>query len=129
MIDVVDEQGQQTLDPKLKEIIDSAEKPKEGYVFCAACSHPIAHVDDRIAVEGSHDHVFTNPHDVTYHLGCYAQASGCSIHGPPYAADTWFPGFVWRLAQCGSCRAHLGWSFENVDENFFGLILENLQTD
>lgn len=128
MIDVVDEQGQETLDPKLKEILDSARKPDKGFVVCAACAHVIAHIDDRIVMRGSHDHVFTNPYGFTHHLGCYKQALGCVVQGPPHAADTWFPGFVWRLASCGGCGQHLGWSFERSETNFFGLIIQNLQT-
>ena len=26
-------------------------------------------------------------------------------------ADSWFPGFGWRIASCGCCGSHLGWLF------------------
>lgn len=122
MIDVVDESRQAT---KQEEKED--ERSKEGYVFCAACSHVLTHVADRIEVNGSHDHSFTNPHGFTHHFGCYGDALGCAIHGPPVAADSWFPGFHWRLAICGNCQQHLGWLFERED-HFYGLILDNIQT-
>ena len=129
MIDVVKEKGQETLDPKLREILEPTDLDKEGYVYCARCAHAIAHVDDRIVVNGSHDHVFTNPHGYTHHLGCFRHAPGCAIHGRPEAADTWFPRFFWRLASCDGCGTHLGWSFERGENNFFGLILKNIRTD
>ena len=124
MIDVADESRQDT---KKEESTKDEDRPKDGYVFCADCSHVLAHVDDRIEVGGSHDHRFTNPHGYTHHFGCYRDALGCAIQGRPTPADSWFPGYHWQLAHCGNCQQHLGWLFERED-HFYGLILANIQT-
>ena len=130
MIDVVDKPSQATLDPKLKAIVDQETHAKKGYVYCATCSHVISHIDHRIEVGGSHDHHFTNPHGFRFHLGCYREALGCTVNGPPNAADTWFPGYRWRLAQCEECAIHLGWFFAHGNDHaFFGLITDRIQTD
>ena len=120
---------QQTLDPKLAEVVDDATRPKEGFLFCAACSHVIGHVQDRIEVDGSFQHTCTNPYGYVHHFGCHREAHGCAISGDAHSADSWFQGFHWRLAVCGSCNTHMGWLFEKRDEHFYGLILDRIQVD
>lgn len=129
MIDVVDEKRQETLDPKLKDLIDAGERSKKGYVYCAVCEHVIGHVDDRIEVMGAHQHKMTNPHGFVHHFACYAEAPGVDINGLAIAADTWFPGFSWRLAHCEECSEHLGWVFERTNESFCGLIVSLIRTE
>jgi hypothetical protein len=44
--------------------------------------------------------------------------------GQPEPADSWFPGYLWRLCLCAQCNHHLGWSYQPYDQNtivFFGL--------
>ena len=102
-------------------------KPKkEQRLFCAACRHLVTHQDERIPVQGGHEHRFTNPHGITYHIGCYREAAGCSVVGESTAEFTWFPGYAWRIALCAHCRAHLGWRFQTESEYFHGLIVNRL---
>jgi len=116
-----------TLDPRLKTRLKESDRPKEGYVFCLACSHVLAHAHDRLNIDGSHEHVFSNPHGITHHFGCYQEALGCAIEGAPVAADSWFPGYLWRLAMCADCGQHIGWLFEH-DDHFYGLLVDKIQT-
>ena len=125
MVDVLDKE-RQGLDPKLKEIVEEADR---NFIYCGTCSSVIARNFDRIEVGGSHDHRFTNPFGISFHIGCFAQALGCTISGERVAADTWFPGFQWQHASCAECRAHLGWYFDRADEYFYGLILDRIQND
>ena len=118
-----------TLDPKLKEIVDEETPPKEGFLFCRACSHVIGHVQDRIEVQGSFMHTCTNPYGFVHEFGCHREAHGCAVQGEPHAADSWFRGFQWRLASCGACNTHMGWMFEKPGTHFFGLILHRIQVD
>lgn len=117
----------ETLDPLLKERLKENDRPKEGYVFCLACSHVLAHANDRLDIDGSHEHSFSNPHGFTHHFGCYQEALGCAIEGPTVAADSWFPGYLWRLAMCAECGQHIGWLFERED-HFYGLLIDKIQT-
>lgn len=119
----------QTLDPKLRAIVEDQDRPREGLLFCAACSHVIGHVADRIEVQGSFQHTCTNPYGYVHQFGCHREALGCAISGKPHAADSWFEGFSWRLAVCGNCNIHLGWLFEKASERFFGLILDRIQVE
>ena len=99
---------------------------KEKRLFCAACRHPVTHQDERIPVQGGHEHRFTNPHGITYHIGCFREAAGCSVVGESTAEFTWFPGYAWRIALCANCQTHLGWRFQSGGEYFHGLIVNRL---
>lgn len=131
MIDVVDKK-RQSLDPKLRDLLERDEEDAKGFIYCGVCSTVIGRVDDRIEVGGSHDHHFTNPHGYLFHIGCYRDALGCSISGMPEAADSWFMGFQWRIAACAECQRHLGWYFDRAapggeSQFFYGLILDRIQ--
>ncbi|MCY4341985.1 MAG: cereblon family protein [Gammaproteobacteria bacterium] len=132
---------QERLEPKLADLLDDdleGELEDEGarrkdYIYCAVCSTVIGRRGDRAEVNGSHDHRFTNPYGLLFHVGCFSQALGCEIAGPPQRADTWFMGFQWRIANCSDCRRHLGWYFDRIaapgGEFFYGLILDRIQYD
>jgi hypothetical protein len=77
-------------------------------------------------VQGAHEHRCTNPHGITYYIGCFHEAAGCTAIGEATTEYTWFPGYVWRVALCANCRAHLGWHFQSRDDYFHGLIMARL---
>ena len=102
-------------------------KPKkEKRLFCSACRHPVTHQDERIPVQGGHEHTFTNPHGITYHIGCFRAAAGCTAIGAATTEYTWFPGYASRIVLCANCRTHLGWRFQSQDDYFHGLIVDRL---
>lgn len=104
-----------------------AEKAKnEKRLFCTTCRHPVTHQDERIIVQGGHEHIFTNPHGVVYHIGCFREAAGCAPIGGATMEYTWFKGYAWRIALCAYCRAHLGWLFQVEGGYFHGLITSRL---
>jgi hypothetical protein len=92
---------------------------------CRACEAEITTDDERIEMSGAHAHTFVNPHGHVFEVGCFARAPGCTAVGPASAFFSWFPGYAWRVVVCGSCRAHLGWSFGETPD-FFGLVLTRL---
>ena len=94
---------------------------------CAECGLVITHPKERLAIQGGYEHDFSNPLGVSFHIGCFAKAPGCTQHGEPTLEWTWFAGFHWQVALCRQCRAHLGWFFHSVDNSFYGLILERLR--
>lgn len=68
-----------------------------------------------------------NPAGLLFHIGCFAEAIGCTVVGPDSLEYPWFAGFAWRYAECGNCRCHLGWHFRSEGRpSFFGLILDRL---
>jgi hypothetical protein len=94
-------------------------------IWCAACKTRVSSEEARIAVDGGHRHVFTNPAGFSYEIGCFSTAEGCVVRGEPSAEATWFAGCAWSCAHCANCTEHLGWSYEGRAA-FFGLILERL---
>lgn len=124
-----------TLDPKLRSMLEIEDSDDKNFIYCGFCSHVITEAHERIEVNGSHDHNFTNPHGFSFHVGCFGNALGCDISGKPEAADTWFMGYFWRIASCAGCQAHLGWYFARATSSkgaadyFYGLILDRIQED
>ncbi len=98
----------------------------ERRLFCAACRHPVTHVDARATMRAAHEHMCTNPHGVTFRIGCFRSADGCRAAGPGTVEHTWFPGYAWQIAVCAHCAAHLGWRFAAAQDVFYGLILDRL---
>ena len=99
---------------------------KEHRLFCATCRYPVTHQNQRISMQGGHEHRFTNPLGITYSIGCFREAPGCMTMGEPTMEYTWFKGFLWRIALCAHCHAHLGWHFQAEGEYFHGLIINRL---
>lgn len=98
----------------------------EPRLLCARCRHAITRRSRQIAVNGAHTHTFTNPHGLTFHIGCYRDAPGCTEAGTATTEFTWFPGYAWRFAECGGCGVHLGWLFTSTADGFYGLIVDRL---
>lgn len=120
-----DPQAEENKEQTLKLRADVKPK-KEMRLFCAACRHPVTHQDQRMAVAGGHEHRFTNPHGITFHIGCYREATGCAPVGAAVAEFSWFRGYAWRIALCANCRTHLGWRFQSDSDYFHGLIVARL---
>ena len=57
------------------------ETRQERRLFCAACRHPVTHQNQRIVVQGNHEHRCTNPLGITYRVGCFRDAAGCAAVG------------------------------------------------
>ena len=95
-------------------------------IVCIGCEHPITTRGQRIAVNGSHGHRFSNPLGFRFEIGCFREAPGCLNQGVPTAEHTWFPGFSWSYSRCAGCGEHLGWFFEGESGGFFGLIVKLL---
>ncbi|MDY7229197.1 cereblon family protein [Hyalangium rubrum] len=106
--------------------VDAPEKaPPDGPLCCVHCGHSITLERHRTTVNGRHAHTRVNPYGFVFHFGCFAQAEGCLVEGPPTAEDSWFAGYVWEFAHCAVCRTHLGWAFQG-EGSFFGLLLDRL---
>lgn len=97
-------------------------------LLCAQCFHPITSESWRVAMAGSHRHVFANPGGHVFEIGCFAAAPGCAALGPPTPDFSWFSGTSWQIAVCAACGLHLGWRYEQaLGGPFFGLILDRLR--
>jgi hypothetical protein len=100
---------------------------KKESIICKNCRNEITTVEYSIVVNGQHAHIFKNPLGISFHVGCFSVAGGCFIYGIPTYEATWFTGFAWCIAVCANCFTHLGWHYQSGRENFYGLIMANLQ--
>jgi hypothetical protein len=98
---------------------------------CFACGGLITHSDRMVPVAGNSKHFFVNPAGVECNFLTFYSCTGAVALGEPMLADTWFPGFSWRMALCRRCGQHLGWYYEAVFTSewpgeFWGILLSQL---
>ena len=122
------------IEDQLRTAQDDEEEDQENSegrrLYCAKCRRLITREDQRIRIQGMHEHVFSNPQGLVFRIGCFATAPGCGHVGAPTEEWTWFPGHQWQIAVCGSCGAHIGWRYISGDGNLFhGLILWSLVSE
>jgi ribosomal protein L40E len=114
--------GKAGSDPSVAERDRAMEAAMEAIV-CRRCLHEITSPAEIREINGAHTHTFANPEGIIYEIGCYRNAWGCGYIGLPSPEFAWFSGYVWRIAVCINCHAHLGWRFSAPDGSFFhGLI-------
>ena len=114
--------------PEKKEARD-AHVLEERAVVCAACNHTLTKSSARIEVDGAHEHAFANPAGLTFRVACFREAPGCRGYGDESTFWTWFKGFAWRVALCGACGEHVGWSYRSDASSFFGLVTTRIKTE
>ena len=106
---------------------DTIEDDDEEYLRCRQCHQIITKPSERIEIQGSHQHTFSNPHGIVFDIGCFRSCTGCGYVGPASEEFTWFKGFSWRIAICTMCLTHLGWLFvSRAGQGFNGLIIDRL---
>jgi len=107
----------------------SQEKPfdEKEFLYCVSCLTFITIGDQRISMEGGHEHTFFNPGGVIFRIGCFQEAPGSFGQGPATEEFSWFSGFQWRVAYCGGCHQHMGWQYlQKEKRGFWGLIIDQL---
>ncbi len=97
----------------------------ERAVVCRACGHALTKESARIDVDGRHQHTFVNAHAYAFTIACFKDAPGCLGFGESSTFWTWFEGHAWRIALCGGCSGHVGWSFTG-ESSFFGLVVDRI---
>lgn len=97
-------------------------------IVCRQCSHIITKAEERIQVNGSHQHTFANPGGLIFEIGCFQTANGCGNTEQATSEFSWFSGYSWRIAVCGKCMVQLGWLFSSSmgSTSFYGLIINKL---
>lgn len=100
-------------------------------IVCAACGHAITTADTSVTKAGRHQHTCINPAGYVYRIRCFRRAPGCVTTGSWSTYYSWFQGYAWQIACCGSCSMHLGWAFEpdgspEDGAPFWGLIADRV---
>ena len=105
---------------------DDTDADKGRALLCVRCGLPITTRDQRIEMNGMHEHTFVNPHGVIYRIGCFSSAPGCAVLPEEYKEFTWIDGYAWAHAMCARCGHHLGWKYRMEQVVFHGLVLDRL---
>jgi hypothetical protein len=72
-------------------------------------------------------HVFVNPAGASFRIFTVPRVVRVLVVGEATVEHTWFPGFAWQSALCGSCGNHLGWRYSSAALSFFGLSAEEVR--
>lgn len=108
---------------QLDHLLESLDDANGELLICRCCNAAITRCIERISIGISHHYRFTNPAGISYSIGCFRNAPGCSISGNLTEEDSWFSGYKWQLASCSECHEHLGWYYQGAKQRFFfGLI-------
>lgn len=77
-------------------------------------------------------HHFKNSFGFDFNLVTFLFCENIVKSSEAYFENTWFPPYLWLVINCVGCKDHLGWQYENKDQNpiiFYGLIQEKLVLD
>jgi hypothetical protein len=122
------QEGQSQYDVHADEQSDDESKRQKNYIVCRVCRNIITEPVARIAVQGSHKHVFFNPMGIVFEIGCFSNVFGCECSGHLTYEYTWFDGYAWNICLCSMCSSHLGWFYQSAGSaSFYGLILSQLE--
>ena len=106
------------------------EQEKEPYgdekILCRQCMQVITSPAERMQVQSSHCHTFSNPAGLLFQIGCFRRVKGCVDASPPETQWSWFRGYAWQVVLCSACASHLGWRYTGPQDGFYGLILSRL---
>ncbi len=104
---------------------------KKKGMFCKSCDQLIAQTGDIFSMDDENpQHIFTNPIGKVYDLITVRKTIGVGAIGEPSAEFSWYLGYLWQVAYCLNCEAHLGWLFTCTSEHhpqyFYGLIKDHI---
>jgi len=110
---------------KLTNIERQLSEGDSAWLCCALCKNKITQSIYSIIIQGSHEHNFTNPAAIPFHIGCFSHVENTNLQGKVVPQDTWFAGYSWQILKCTICSLQLGWRFTGK-EVFYALILNRL---
>jgi len=70
------------------------EETEEENLYCFICGQIITQTGQRIPIEGTHKHSFTNPGEYVFEIGCLREAPGCEQVGDFTDFYAWFDGYA-----------------------------------
>lgn len=85
-------------------------------ISCGACNRPLARKKDIFNVPGSEGvaGAYVNSYGSVHQtltVKRLQDPTSVELQGRPCTQDSWFPGYAWTIAVCGTCGRHLGWKF------------------
>ncbi|KAJ0172843.1 hypothetical protein K1T71_011982 [Dendrolimus kikuchii] len=106
---------------------------RKSVLCCSSCWAEVARRDQLFAMssDGVHSN-YTNLGGYMHDIVTVAACGNVALSGAPSAEYSWFPGYMWTIALCRICTAHLGWRFDAMKRNlrpqqFFGLCRNYVQ--
>lgn len=126
----------------------------EGYLLCKSCGadNSVLNliINNRISEQSANVQNFTingktivvqelvNPLGISFKVIVTKKANCLRTIGGWYPGGSWFNNYSWKICQCPSCKAHIGWMFEKSDivtktnpiypsdQGFYGIILDSV---
>nr|CAD7404200.1 unnamed protein product [Timema poppensis] len=86
---------------------------------CRDCQAKIANQKDvfSMSLEGPQG-TYVNPGGYVHETITLHKAKGVRVlNQAPSTEYTWFPGYGWTIAECRTCRKHMGWKFTAMEKH------------
>ena len=96
---------------------------KQHFYRCKQCKIPVAHQGTECSIGDQKSHSMqVNPHGYLHQVLTVKDAFNVFFYGNFVPADSWFPGYLWRLCLCIQCANHIGWSYHLPDQQAYSFI-------
>ncbi|KAK2991814.1 hypothetical protein RJ640_006374 [Escallonia rubra] len=96
-------------------------------IRCKGCETLIARRSNMLVMSSEGPlGAYVNPHGYVHEIITLYKANGLAFIGNPVTEYSWFPGYAWTIAYCGTCRHQLGWRFTATNKKlkprtFYGI--------
>ncbi|XP_057721985.1 uncharacterized protein LOC130936032 [Arachis stenosperma] len=81
-------------------------------VRCKICQALIAKRSDMLVMSSEGPlGAYVNSNGFVHEIMTLSKSKGLALMGPPVTEYSWFPGYAWTIANCGTCEIHMGWLF------------------
>ncbi|KAK3030200.1 hypothetical protein RJ639_038710 [Escallonia herrerae] len=96
-------------------------------IRCKSCETLIARRSNMLVMSSEGPlGAYVNPHGYVHEIITLYKANGLAFIGNPDTEYSWFPGYAWTIAYCGTCRHQMGWRFTATNkklkpQTFYGI--------
>ncbi|XP_027354894.1 protein cereblon isoform X2 [Abrus precatorius] len=81
-------------------------------IRCKCCQTIIAKRSDMLVMSSEGPlSAYVNLGGHVHEIMTLYKANGLALIGPAVAEYSWFPGYAWTIATCGTCETQMGWLF------------------
>lgn len=104
-------------------------------VRCKNCQSVIGKRSDMLVMSSEGPlGAYVNPQGYVHEIITLYEANSLLLSGGPVKEYSWFPGYAWTIADCGTCESQMGWLFTATNKklkprSFWGIRCSQVADD
>lgn len=104
-------------------------------VRCKNCQTVIGKRSDMLVMSSEGPlGAYVNPQGYVHEIITLYEANSLLLRGGPVKEYSWFPGYAWTIADCGTCESQMGWLFTATNKklkprSFWGIRCSQVADD